>query len=160
MWRSLFKTLGEKHRRTTRQLVKRYTAKAVSKTGKLLKCVKVMIERPDKPPLVAQFGGISLTPEPVMEIEDTLKDKDRLFVGRTEIVQRFLADKCELCGSADHVQVHHIRKLADLQIKGRAARPYYVQVMSGRRRKTLVVCRECHNAIHAGKPTRKPTQTA
>jgi hypothetical protein len=90
-------------------------------------------------------------------IDDVLKDRDRLFIGHNEIVQRLLADECELCGSKEDVEVHHIRKLADLQVKGRAERPYYVKVMSGRRRKTLVVCRVCHEAIHAGNPTRRPS---
>ena len=155
MWRSLFKTLGAKHRTTTRQLVKRFTAKTITKNG-VAKCVQVVVEREDKPPLVTRFGGIALTPEPFAEIEDLLLDRDRLFIGRNEIVQRLLADACELCGSREEVQVHHVRKLADLQVKGREERPYYVEVMSSRRRKTLVVCKECHAAIHAGKPTRKP----
>jgi hypothetical protein len=28
--------------------------------------------------------------------------------------------------------------------------------MAARRRKTLVVCRVCHEDIHAGRPTRQP----
>ena len=156
MWRSLFKTLGRKHQTTTRQLVKRFTAKTITKNG-VAKCVQVVVERKDKPPLVTRFGGIALTPEPFAVIEDNLLDRDRLFIGRNEIVQRLLADTCELCGSREGVQVHHVRKLADLKVKGRKARPYYVEVMSSRKRKTLIVCKECHVAIHAGKPTRKPT---
>jgi hypothetical protein len=30
-----------------------------------------------------------------------------------------------------------------------------VKRMAARRRKTLVVCRNCHDAIHAGRPTRQ-----
>jgi len=158
MWRSLFKTLGSKHNTTTRQLIKSFLGRTISKTGKIMKCIQVVIERKDKAPLYARFGGISLTPEPFAEIEDTLKDRDRLYIGHNEIIQRFLADECELCGSRKNVEVHHIRKLADLQIEGRAERPRHVKVMASRRRKTLMVCRECHEAIHAGQPTRKPTR--
>ncbi|WP_399477703.1 hypothetical protein [Streptomyces sp. TRM68367] len=31
---------------------------------------------------------------------------------------------------------------------GRAAKPAWVQMMAARRRKTLVVCRVCHEDIH------------
>jgi hypothetical protein len=70
-------------------------------------------------------------------------------------------DECELCGSRDRVQSHHVRKLADLKVKGRRAIPTWKQVMIARRRKTLMVCYECHTAIHAGRPTRtRETQDA
>ena len=48
------------------------------------------------------------------------------------------------------IEVHHIRKLADLKTKGKSAPPVWVQIMAARQRKTLVVCRECHTAIHNG----------
>ena len=75
---------------------------------------------------------------------------------RDRLLKRLLADTCELCKSTYQVEVHHIRKLADLQKPGRVDKPLWVRVMAARRRKTLVVCRECHQAIHAGRPTRKP----
>ena len=75
-------------------------------------------------------------------------------VGRTELVKRLLAEKCELCGSTENIEVHHIRKLADLKKKGQAEVPKWVQIMSARKRKTLVVCRECHVAIHNGNITK------
>ena len=42
--------------------------------------------------------------------------------------------------------------LKDLQRPGRAARPAWVEKMAARQRKTLVVCHDCHVAIHAGRP--------
>jgi hypothetical protein len=45
-----------------------------------------------------------------------------------------------------------VRKLADLKTQGRAEKPLWIRVMASRRRKTLVVCRRCHEAIHAGRP--------
>jgi hypothetical protein len=68
---------------------------------------------------------------------------------RTELGQRLLAQKCEWCGQTDlqaHFEVHHIRKLKDL--KGKAL---WEQVMIARKRKTLVLCRACHVALHAGR---------
>ncbi len=77
---------------------------------------------------------------------------------RNELLTRLLAKECELCGSQDNIEVHHIHKLADLKTKGRKVKFDWVQHMIARRRKTLVVCRQCHDNIHAGRPTtrRKP----
>lgn len=69
-----------------------------------------------------------------------------------ELLQRLLADRCELCGSRVRVQVHHVRGLKDLRRRGRAQKPEWARTMSARRRKTLVVCERCHKDIHAGKP--------
>jgi predicted HNH restriction endonuclease len=67
-----------------------------------------------------------------------------------ELVKRLLADICELCGSKTNIEVHHMRKLADLKEKGRKEKPRWVQKMAQRRRKTLVVCATCHDNIHRG----------
>lgn len=58
-----------------------------------------------------------------------------------------------MCESTDQVEVHHIRKLADVNQPGRPERPLWVKLMAMRRRKTLVVCRSCHEDIHAGRAT-------
>lgn len=47
------------------------------------------------------------------------------------------------------------RKLADFKVKGRKGKPIWIQMMAALKRKTLVVCKSCHNAIHAGQPTRE-----
>jgi len=54
-----------------------------------------------------------------------------------------------------YVEAHHIRKLADVRRKGRREKPLWMQVMLARKRKTLVVCQKCHDAIHSGRPTRQ-----
>ena len=102
-------------------------------------------------PLVATWGGISLVHKRKAVIEDI---PYKVYGGRTELVKRLLAEKCELCGSTKNIEVHHIRKLADLKKKGQAEVPKWVQIMSARKRKTLVVCRECHVAIHNGNITK------
>ena len=53
--------------------------------------------------------------------------------------QRLLADECEICGSTDEVQVHHVRKLATSR-SGPKGETDWMQIMVARRRKTLVVC--------------------
>lgn len=80
-----------------------------------------------------------------------IEDKPyKVYGGRTELIKRLKADTCELCGSRTNIEVHHIRKLADVKKKGLPNAPTWAQVMAARNRKTLVVCRECHKAIHNG----------
>ena len=67
------------------------------------------------------------------------------------MVQRLLADTCELCGSQEQVEVHHIHALKDLKRRGRREKPEWMKRMAARQRKTLVVCRKCHDDIHAGR---------
>ena len=66
------------------------------------------------------------------------------------LIKRLLADTCELCGSTVHVEVHHVRALSDLNVKGQRKKPLRIQIMAARRRKTLVVCSPCHLTIHGG----------
>jgi hypothetical protein len=70
---------------------------------------------------------------------------------RSELEKRLLAETCELCGSHEQIEVHHIRALKDLQVRGRAPKPEWVTIMAARHRKTLITCRKCHHDIHAGR---------
>jgi hypothetical protein len=74
-------------------------------------------------------------------------------VKRNELIHRLLAGRCELCEKRIGLQVHHIRKLADLNKPGRPQRPSWVHLMAKRQRKTLVVCEQCHQDIHTGRAT-------
>jgi hypothetical protein len=157
MERSLTKTLANKHKSTSMQMRNKYRSTIETPYGPM-KCLKVTIEREKgKKPLVTYFGGIPLR----RQKEVTLHDQTpRMFDGtRSELVKRLLADTCEMCGSKENIEVHHIRKLADLDIEGRPEKPAWVKRMAARRRKTLVVCHDCHDAIHAGRPTRQFSRT-
>lgn len=146
---SLLKTLAFKHRSTMKKMKEKYQSETVDqRTGKTLKCLKVVVERGEKRPLIAQWGGISLVHQRHAVIEDI---PYQVYGGRTELLKRLLADQCELCGSRENIEVHHIRKLADLNVKGRKEKSVWAQMMATRNRKTLVVCQKCHNKIHNGK---------
>jgi hypothetical protein len=109
----------------------------------------VTVERGGKKaPLVAQWGVISLA----RRVDAVLNDQaQRVWnVRHTELLERVLANTCELCGSTVDIEVHHIRHLKDLQRKGRGEPPAWVQKMASRHRKTLVVCSKCHHDIHTG----------
>lgn len=154
---SMLKTLAVKHKTTVSKVARRYQAETYHQQ-RMLKCFEVKIERPGKEPLIARFGGLRLWTDPLLNIEDLPVDRDRTPPPRAELVERLLADRCELCGSREGIQIHHVRKLADLKVKGQREKPIWIQKMAALRRKTLVVCRFCHVAIHAGQPTRKPTE--
>ncbi len=97
----------------------------------------VIVDQPGQKPLVAYWGGVFLARDNTA----TPVDKQAPFLnGRTELVQRLLADACEPCGSTAKVQVRHIRAMKDLRKKGRAERPTWVEMMARRLRKTPVVC--------------------
>lgn len=76
---------------------------------------------------------------------------------RHRIIDRLNANRCELCGHQSDVknefEVHHIRKLKDIkqkyQKRGKPL-PHWVLAMVSLNRKTLVVCKSCHRAIHSG----------
>ncbi|MFI7643977.1 hypothetical protein [Nonomuraea sp. NPDC049400] len=61
------------------------------------------------------------------------------------------------CKADDGISVHHVRRLADLTRPGRP-QPAWAELMARRRRKTLVVCRTCHDSIHTGQPKPQLTQ--
>ena len=119
--------------------------------------LQVTVERPEgQKPLVANWGGISLK----RNMKAVLNDSPlRIAAPRTELERRLMANTCELCGSQENVQVHHVRALKDLHKKGRSEPPYWVQIMAARQRKTLVVCQQCHMDIHAGRVTQRTNTT-
>ncbi len=148
MGQSLAKTLAAKHKTTTRKVVRRYRSVALTGHGERA-CLKVEVQRDDgKRPLVAQFGGIPLKRNRQAILTD--RQPERYRAERNELIKRLLADTCEMCGSTVDIQVHHVRALRDLNVKGQREKPKWVQVMAARRRKTLVVCRPCHLNVHGG----------
>ena len=150
MQQSLIKTLARKHQTRMSTIRAKYKTTTHTPDGKRLTCLQVRVERADKRALVAQFGGISLTRQPKAILNDTpLIYRNK----RTEILKRLLANECELCGAHDAIEVHHIRRLADLKRRGGREQPPWVKRMQALRRKTLMVCQKCHQNIHAGRPT-------
>ncbi|HEM6036244.1 TPA: reverse transcriptase [Streptococcus suis] len=144
---SLLKTLAFKHKSSINKMLAKYKTTTTSTNGRTVPCLQVVVPREDKPPLVATWGGISLSYKKKAVIEDA---PYQVYGGRTELIKRLLANKCELCGSEENIEVHHIRKLADLNKHNGKLVPKWKEIMSARCRKTLVTCRDCHYAIHNG----------
>jgi group II intron reverse transcriptase/maturase len=148
MEQSLTKTLASKLRISVPKVYRRYQSTIQTERGPY-KVLRVEVRRKGKKPLVAQWGGVSLARRKDAVLND--QPKSAWNTNRTELLERLLADQCELCGSHEGVQVHHVRSLKDLKRKGRAEKPGWVKQMASRQRKTLVVCQKCHTDIHAGR---------
>ena len=63
----------------------------------------------------------------------------------TSLIDRLKAEKCEICGATEKLDMHHVRKLKALDGKG-----YADKLMIARRRKTIALCRSCHLKVHSG----------
>lgn len=66
--------------------------------------------------------------------------------GRNSLIDRLQTEKCEICGSAEKLEMHYVRKLKDL-----TGKKDWEKRMIARHRKTLAVCSKCHDRIPAGK---------
>jgi len=74
--------------------------------------------------------------------------KTFVYSSGTELRKRYNAQQCEYCGKQQgYFEVHHVRKLSDIK-DGKEA---WQRLMIARHRKTLVLCVECHDQLHAGK---------
>jgi group II intron reverse transcriptase/maturase len=154
MQQSLAKTLAHKHKTSVRKIYKKYQTE-IEVEGKRYKVFQVMIHREGKKPLTATWGGIPLT----WDMQATLEDRPGWkWSGRSELEKRLLAQVCEVCEATrltDQIEVHHIRALKDLKTYDGREKPRWVRIMAARKRKTLVLCRTCHDDLHAGRPLKR-----
>ena len=134
------------------KVVKKYRAEKVV-GDKKYKVLQVCIPRQDKKPLVATWGGVSLS----WDIQATLEEQlPHTWTGRSELVQRLLADFCEICGSSEDVEVHHIQAMRKLHEHPGRPKPEWVKRMIALQRKTLLLCKTCHEAVEHGLPITRP----
>ena len=144
---SMLKTLAAKHKSTVSKMAAKYKAKIETPHG-LRTCFEARIERDGKPDLIARFGGIPLVRKKNAVLHDTVTRP--VPYPQKELIHRLLKRRCELCEEAGAVLAHQIRKLASLGEPG-PGQPAWAAKMARMRRKTLIVCRTCHDAIH-GQP--------
>src|SRR5258708_40118005 len=93
------------------KVVKKYRAETVV-DGKKYKVLQIRIPRPDKKPLVATWGGVSLS----WEIKATLEDQPLTVKlgNHSELVQRLIARYCELYGATENKEDYQIRAIKDI----------------------------------------------
>lgn len=143
MQKSMLKTLAAKHKTTVSRVAEKYRVQLSTPDGDFT-AYQVVVPREGKQPLVATFGGFSLKRQDKAINDEPTRNRN----GRTEILERLLADRCEYCEAEGDCQVHHIRKLAPLLKQKKVTG--WKRLMVIRKRKTLVLCRKCHAALHAG----------
>lgn len=143
---SMLKTLAAKHKSTVSKMAVKYKTTIDTPHGPRT-CFEARVERNGKQPLVARFGGIPLMRDRDAVLIDRISDPPPYT--RKELVIRLLQQRCELCEQPGKVVVHQVRKLASLGAPG-PDQPAWAVLMAKKRRKTLVVCRPCHEAIHNG----------
>jgi hypothetical protein len=164
MQTSMLRTLAHKHKTTATKIAKKLRATTVTPHGPMI-VYRVTEPREGKKPLTAEFGGIPLRKQEVRELNDAPYE---IWAKRSDPVERLLKQRCEMCGRTEvelagintklvqhYIEAHHIRKLANLRPKGRRELPDWKKRMAAMRRKTLIVCIECHDNIHAGRPCRQ-----
>jgi group II intron reverse transcriptase/maturase len=151
---SMLKTLAGKHRSTVTAMARKYKTTIETPAGTRT-VFQVTVDRDrGRKPLVARFGGI-----PLKRVRTAVLTDQRPVMAsarRNELIHRLLAGHCEICEIRTNLEVHHVRKLADLNKPGRRPKPDWMHLMAKRRRKTLVICRPCHEDIHAGRVPRPP----
>ena len=134
---SLLKTLANKHKTkmTTviaqlkhgNEYIHRYRVNGEVKTVKVFR-----LKHMEPTPL---NGEVDMTPNHLS-----------LTSCRSELVKRLNSRECEYCRRTDlPLESHHVRKLKDLTKQ--SPKKKWEQVMLARRRKTLVVCMQCHDRM-------------
>jgi group II intron reverse transcriptase/maturase len=149
---SLTKTLAHKLKISVSQVYRRFARRLPTDEGPR-KVLRYVVTRENKPPLVAQWGNVTLK----WNSKATIREPNRFpWDERVQLIDRLRADTCELCGSQEDVEVHHINHMKTLWREGRNNPPRWVVWMASRHRKTIVVCRRCHKDIHNGRSTAAP----
>jgi group II intron reverse transcriptase/maturase len=148
---SLVKTLAQKLRISVFNVYQKYrTTCRIGDQDYAALQVRVPTKRGER---LFTWGAIPLKVMPIgsATIEDSIPIERWVNV-RADLIRRLQADTCELCGSHEYCEVHHVHKLIDVKRRwaGRRDKPAWVEKMSALRRKTLIVCRRCHHAIHNG----------
>ena len=149
----MLKTLAAKHGSTVTKMARKYEAKIATPHGPRT-CFEATVERAGRKPLVARFGGIPLKRQKKAVINDR---QPAPATRRKELITRLQAGRCEWCEQRAQVEVHQVAKLADLAKPGQP-QPAWAHLMAQMRRKTLMVCIPCHQAIHERQPTAVPTE--
>jgi group II intron reverse transcriptase/maturase len=145
---SMLHTLARKHRSSVSKMAAKHKAKTATPYG-LRTCFEASITRNGRSPLVARFGGIALKRQKTATLVD--RQPHRPLYPHKQLISRLLKGRCEICASTDTIEVHQVRKLADLA-RAAGTPPGWAKIMASKRRKTLVVCDACHRHIHATPP--------
>lgn len=147
MLTSMLKTLAARHRSTVTAMANKHKTTVRTPYGPR-RCFEARVEREGRKPLIAWFGGIPLVRKRAAVINDippTPLTPHRRPRG-AQLIERVRKGQCELCEKRTAVEVHQVRRLADLATD--RSKSAWAELMIRSRRKTLVVCPSCHLTIH------------
>ncbi|KOA21352.1 group II intron-encoded protein LtrA [Clostridium homopropionicum DSM 5847] len=148
---SMVRTIAKKERISIKKVVAKYGIEVPRKEGTgTTRVVGIRYNNSSGMKLMTYFNdSLTKVRKPLTIVDDTIKVKGE------EIIKRLNSNTCELCGfksnNRNDFGVHHVRKLKEVLEKYKKPSiipPMWVLVMQGIRRKTLVVCKECHKEIH------------
>jgi len=146
---SLVHTLSAKLKISVSKIYRRYGT-TIEVDGQRYKVLQRIVKDEEKDKTyMFTWGGIPLRRRYIVNVP--LEDqKSYGYQGSSELVARLLANRCEVCGKeTQELEGHHVHKLKDLEKRYQGKQmPYWVFVMTARRRKTLFLCRACHHQIH------------
>ena len=149
---SLLKTIARKEKKSVNAVIKKYGIDVPRKNGtgtKRLIGVSYKTKKETKP--MTYFDeSMKRDDSPIINLVDNAVN----FKPNCQLLTRLNANVCELCGSTENIEVHHVRRLKDIHDKYKRIgkpMPNWVLTMVKMKRKTLVVCNKCHDKIHAGK---------
>jgi group II intron reverse transcriptase/maturase len=155
MLTSMLKTLAAKHRSSVTKMANKHKTTISTPHGPR-RCFEAHAERAGRKPLVTRFGGIPLKRRHTAVLND--RPPAPLTNPRgSQLIHRLRKGRCELCEQRAQVEVHQVRKLAELTTPGQP-QPAWAELMAKMRRKTLIVCAACHKTIHTGQPATTTTQ--
>jgi group II intron reverse transcriptase/maturase len=152
---SMVKTIARKLQLSTSQVIDKYgiAVPLKQKTGtRKIVGVRYTLKTGEEKTLIYFNESLTKLDEPRGAEADAIKELHGI---NCQLIDRFNANECELCGKQGdkhEFEVHHVRKLKDLKDKykkrGKQA-PNWVLKMARMNRKTLIVCKECHDSIHS-----------
>ncbi|QRY55579.1 reverse transcriptase domain-containing protein [Sphingobacterium siyangense] len=134
---SMYKTFAGKYKSSTRKINVKYrrngkfTVRFTTKSGAVKERYFYDLGFRRKNPMTD--AGFDIMPYSIFD------------AGRTSLIDRLKAEKCEMCGATEKLVMHHVRKLKNLEGK-----QSWERHMIARRRKTVAVCHSCHQKIHNG----------
>ena len=145
---SMMKTLSAKLNISVSKLYKKYEATKEVNGFKYKVIQESVTSKSTGKVHVAYFGAIPLkrtNPTNFDAINDTIVTHR---ISRSSVAERLQNDVCELCGSTEDVEMHHIHHMKDIK-KGKAP---WEKLMIAMNRKSIALCRRCHmEVVHAGK---------
>lgn len=144
---SCYKTFAQKYRTTIKKLLKKYKGTLIvenKETEQSITLIKTKTYWPILKPIIQKMIKNLKSPTPNQELQassDFLNNSKTFWRTRFKFVGR-----CVICGSKDHVEMHHIR-----HVRNNNEKIGFGRIMSLLNRKQIPVCKFHHKAIHDGK---------